>query len=310
MEIRWLEDFTVLARTRHFSRAAEEQNITQPTFSRRIKLLEEEVGVMLIDRDTMPLSLTPAGEIFLCSCESITQLLKNTKEQCTELARVDAEKLRFATTQSLYLSFYRNWITDLNSDIDLKINLKSASWMCNQLVRELEQGQCDLIVCYWSPGIDLFDSLDGDNFESLTVATEKLIPVSACDDNADALFVLPGTGASPLPYIGYNDHTVFQRVINKHMSRMTDSTHLLVVSESAQATSVNAMVAEGFGIGWLPERMLATESNQRLAIAGTESWHIPVEIRVYKALHNHHPQLTKLWHEIGDGARPSAELST
>ena len=44
MEIRWLEDFLALARTRHFSRAADEQNITQPTFSRRIKMLEEEMG--------------------------------------------------------------------------------------------------------------------------------------------------------------------------------------------------------------------------------------------------------------------------
>ena len=44
MEIRWLEDFITLARTRHFSRAAEAQNVTQPTFSRRIKLLEEEGG--------------------------------------------------------------------------------------------------------------------------------------------------------------------------------------------------------------------------------------------------------------------------
>ncbi|MGB8711722.1 MAG: LysR family transcriptional regulator, partial [Onishia taeanensis] len=60
MELRWLEDFIALARTRHFSRAADEQNVTQPTFSRRIKLLEEEMGTTLINRQTLPLSLTPA----------------------------------------------------------------------------------------------------------------------------------------------------------------------------------------------------------------------------------------------------------
>ncbi len=53
MEIRWLEDFIALARTRHFSRAADEQHVTQPTFSRRIKLLEEEMGVTLINRQTV-----------------------------------------------------------------------------------------------------------------------------------------------------------------------------------------------------------------------------------------------------------------
>ena len=54
MELRWLEDFIVLARTQHFSRAAEEQNVTQPTFSRRIKLLEEGMGTTLINRQTLP----------------------------------------------------------------------------------------------------------------------------------------------------------------------------------------------------------------------------------------------------------------
>ena len=79
MEIRWLEDFIALAKTRHFSRAADEQNVTQPTFSRRIKLLEEEMRVTLIDRNTLPLSLTPAGEVFLQSAELITKQLRDLK---------------------------------------------------------------------------------------------------------------------------------------------------------------------------------------------------------------------------------------
>lgn len=45
METRWLDDFIALAHTRHFSRAADERNITQPTLSRRIKMLEEEMGL-------------------------------------------------------------------------------------------------------------------------------------------------------------------------------------------------------------------------------------------------------------------------
>ncbi|HBC34686.1 MAG TPA: LysR family transcriptional regulator, partial [Marinobacter adhaerens] len=55
MEVRWLEDFLALARTRHFSRAAELQHVSQPTFSRRIKLLEEAMGSTLVNRQTLPL---------------------------------------------------------------------------------------------------------------------------------------------------------------------------------------------------------------------------------------------------------------
>ena len=41
MQIKWLEDFKELAKTRSFSRAAENRNVTHPAFGRRIKALEE-----------------------------------------------------------------------------------------------------------------------------------------------------------------------------------------------------------------------------------------------------------------------------
>ena len=85
MEIRWLEDFIALARTRHFSRAADDQHVTQPTFSRRIKLLEEEMGVTLINRQTLPLSLTPAGEEFLTLCEQVTERVRLTRDRVREI---------------------------------------------------------------------------------------------------------------------------------------------------------------------------------------------------------------------------------
>jgi len=40
VELKWLEDFISLARTRNFSRSAEERHVTQSAFSRRIQALE------------------------------------------------------------------------------------------------------------------------------------------------------------------------------------------------------------------------------------------------------------------------------
>ena len=53
MNLIWLEDFLALASTGNFSRA-EERHMTQPAFSRRIRALEEWLGVVLIDRTTHP----------------------------------------------------------------------------------------------------------------------------------------------------------------------------------------------------------------------------------------------------------------
>lgn len=58
----WLDDFLTLAASGSFSRAAQERHMTQPAFSRRVRALEEWLGVVLFDRSTQPATLTEAGE--------------------------------------------------------------------------------------------------------------------------------------------------------------------------------------------------------------------------------------------------------
>ena len=57
-----LEMFLVLARERHFGRAAEECGVTQPTLSAAIRQLEDQLGVMLVSRGSRFQGLTPEGQ--------------------------------------------------------------------------------------------------------------------------------------------------------------------------------------------------------------------------------------------------------
>ncbi|EJL85776.1 transcriptional regulator [Herbaspirillum sp. CF444] len=64
MDIRQLKYFVAVANTRNFTRASEQLHIAQPPLSRQIQLLEEELGVQLILRNSRPLRLTEAGRVF------------------------------------------------------------------------------------------------------------------------------------------------------------------------------------------------------------------------------------------------------
>jgi Transcriptional regulator len=57
-----LEFFIALAREKHFGRAAEECGITQPTLSAAIRQLEDQLGVMLVQRGSRFQGLTPEGQ--------------------------------------------------------------------------------------------------------------------------------------------------------------------------------------------------------------------------------------------------------
>ncbi len=60
--IRHLQYLTALARERHFGRAAQACNVTQPTLSAGIKQLEESLGVLIAERGQRFVGLTPEGE--------------------------------------------------------------------------------------------------------------------------------------------------------------------------------------------------------------------------------------------------------
>ncbi len=70
-----------LSRTLNFSRAAENQFVSQPTFSYQIRLLEEEVGFEIFSRSGRGAALTPAGAQFVRFLTGMREELKQAVEQ-------------------------------------------------------------------------------------------------------------------------------------------------------------------------------------------------------------------------------------
>lgn len=65
LDLRLVRYFTAVAEHRHFGRAAEALHVTQPSLSRQIRRLEQQLGARLLDRTPRGTVLTGAGEVFL-----------------------------------------------------------------------------------------------------------------------------------------------------------------------------------------------------------------------------------------------------
>jgi DNA-binding transcriptional LysR family regulator len=65
LDLRLVRYFTVVAEHRHFGRAAESLRVAQPSLSRQIRHLEQQLGARLLDRTPQGSRLTEAGEVFL-----------------------------------------------------------------------------------------------------------------------------------------------------------------------------------------------------------------------------------------------------
>lgn len=80
MEIRQLECFKMVCQEMHFTKAAERLNISQPTLSYQIKLLEDELKVPLFNRIGKKITMTPAGDILHKYCTLIFNALEGVQQ--------------------------------------------------------------------------------------------------------------------------------------------------------------------------------------------------------------------------------------
>ena len=76
MELRVLQYFLAIAREENISRAAESLHLSQPTLSRQLKDMEEELGKQLVIRGSHSVTLTEEGLILRKRAEEIVELVR------------------------------------------------------------------------------------------------------------------------------------------------------------------------------------------------------------------------------------------
>ncbi len=303
MEFNWLKDFETLAACRNFSRAAEERHASQPAFSRRIRALENAVGVQLINRETLPLSLTPAGDVFASQARMMLQMLDETVERCQSVDAAGENVVRFSASQSLYTTYYKTRIAPLVPEGSLSIDLNSASWPADKFVSALQQAHCDVILNYWHPSMTYLSPLETIQFDYLTLYKDAFIPVAKADANGDPIFTLNPKEKQRIPLLTYSAASAFRPIVDDILRAQLSSPKTLVVSQNSLANSVKALILEGFGLGWLPYRLCATElESGQLARVGGNSLASSVDVRVYRRRENDKPPLQALWTALQDVA--------
>jgi DNA-binding transcriptional LysR family regulator len=89
MELRHLRYFVAVAEEKNFTRAAERLHIAQPPLSRQIQQLEEELGVVLVEKGARPLRLTEAGEFFLAHARPLLDQVLDLKTMTQRVGKLE-----------------------------------------------------------------------------------------------------------------------------------------------------------------------------------------------------------------------------
>ncbi len=294
MQLRWLEDFVELARTRSFTRAAENRFVTHPAFGRRIRALEEWVGTRLVER-SKPLELTAAGTVFLDAATNALDILHSARTQLQDAAPTLENNLKIATGRTLAATFFPDWYDETVSRIGFFTATLSTGGAEEAILR-LAAGEVDLLIVYSSAHTRLL--IDQDRFDWLSVAREVLVPVSALDAKGRAKYRL-AAGPSPIPWLAFTRTLTLRAVLARHLAEMPNRPTLKPVYQADSYEAILAMARRGAGIAWLPQRLVADDvARGTLAIVGGKDWQIGFDIALYRRRHQPHHVLDAIWQSV------------
>ena len=150
MTLQQLVYFLAVARTRHFTRAAAEVRVAQPSLSKQIHALEKELGAELVSRARGNVTLTPAGEALLPVAARILSDVDTARLEVAELVGLRRGRVRVGATPSLCVSLFADVIKRYH-DAYPGIQVSVTEGGSRDLVAALEAGQLDLALVIVSP---------------------------------------------------------------------------------------------------------------------------------------------------------------
>lgn len=143
MNPRFVEAFYWVVSLKSVSRAAEKLFITQSAMSSRIAALEEELGVLLLDRRDKQFRLTVAGLRFFGHAQRLLALHRDIKSAMGADAAPRAVSLRIGVIESVLHSWLLDWVQHMrstNPDFELELTVETTP----VLVDQVQRGTLDL----------------------------------------------------------------------------------------------------------------------------------------------------------------------
>jgi DNA-binding transcriptional LysR family regulator len=143
MNLRFVEAFYWVASLKSVSRAAEKLYLTQSAMSSRIATLEEELGVLLLDRAGKQFKLTGAGARFLVYAEKLLELQREVKQEMGS-GQPMAVSMRIGAIESVLHSWLIPWLEKLRADhpgLELELTVETTPI----LVDLIQRGTLDLV---------------------------------------------------------------------------------------------------------------------------------------------------------------------
>lgn len=235
-----LEQFVALARTKNFTRAAEELHLSQPALSRAIQKLEDQLGQPLFERKPREVLLTDLGELLHERAREILQLVEDTFSELAEAGRRGRIRLgAIPTIAPYFLPAVLSRFAELHPEVTVSV-LEDTTEV---LIKRCSLGEIDLAIVALP--------ILARQLQLEPLFDEELLLVLPAGHPLAKVKKLTMEAVEPHPFVMLNEAHCLSENIASFCRQQ--SVQPVTVERTSQLTTVQELVALDHGVSIVPE---------------------------------------------------------
>lgn len=259
MEFRVLQYFLAIAKEETISGAAESLHITQPTLSRQMKELEEQLGKQLFIRGNRKINLTEEGILLRQRAEEIISLVEKTESEIMHSDTTISGDIYIGSGETEGIRILAKVIDTCHKEYP-KIKFHLYSGNSQDVIEKIENGLIDFGVLIEPADISKYDFIKLPVKDSWGVLMRKDSPIASLKSiTADTL--------KKLPLICSN-----QEIVKNEISGWLndDYNKLNIIATYNLIYNASLLVEEGSGYALGLDKLINTSGNSKLCFVPLE----------------------------------------
>ena len=191
MELHTLRYFLEIAREENMTRASESLHVSQPSLSKEMKALEEELGKKLFTRRNGGLSLTDEGMLLRKRAEDIIEITDKTVAEFSSLDEINGGDIYIGCAESYLIKYLARAVKDFTEKYPmLRYHLSSGN--TEQVAEKLDRGLLDLAFIVEPPDLSKYNYLEVQGADVWGVIMRRDSPLAEKETiRAEDLYGLP-----------------------------------------------------------------------------------------------------------------------
>jgi DNA-binding transcriptional LysR family regulator len=248
LELRQLEMLRTVAEEHSFTRAGHRLHVSQSAISRQIKLLEEELGEVLLHRGGRLVTLTPAGEALFAAANRILRDVQEVVAQLSDARGLKRGRVRLGGGMTVCLYIFPKLLRAFRRE-HKQVDFRVVSGTSEQILGRIRSHDVDLGL--------LTLPISARDLEVIPVLKEEMVVVAGAGHPLTRGGTVEAAELGRFPMILYEAGSNTRKVIDGFF--VEEGVAAEVAMETENVEIIKAMVSSGIGVTVVPYSAVARE---------------------------------------------------